>query len=214
MALVTLPFSGFYQSLHDTVLDDTIERMFTDRDTGCERNEGLESALVVACDFAPVREKYAAAYAVAFGQEFKIDTLKFESLTSPRFYNFETDRVFATVTKKELARIYRATNRDDLTALVKSMFTSRDGFHSFYSGDLAEWGPVNTWDHNQYSALLRCYAVQECNSGEFSQYDEYNLVEDLSGNGHLDNWIAEATPGIERLYKVHDYLETRRARDQ
>ena len=211
MALATLPFSGFYSSIHDGEIDSTIERMFSDRETGCDRNQGLESALIDKCEFREVHQKYAAYYAEAFGAEFKI-ALKFESMTSPKFYNFETDRVFVTVTKKELARVYRATDRAALAALVEQMFTSRDGFSSFYSSDLGDWGPVNTWDHNQHGTLLRCYAVQESNCDDFGQMEEHRLVEDMSGNGHLDNWIAEATPGIERLYKVHDYLEARKER--
>jgi len=214
MALVTLPFSGFYNSLHDSEIDSTIEQMFSDRDTGCERNEGLESALFVKCDFRQVHENYARAYAEAFGQEFEVAGLKFESMSSPKYYNFETDRIFATVTKKELARIYRKVSRADLAALVAEKFTSRSGFISFYPADLAEWGPVNTWDHNQYGTLLEALARQESRTGEFDQYAEHSLCEDFRGNGHLDSWIAEATPGIERLYKVHDYLETRAARLQ
>ena len=209
MAIVTVPFSGFYNSLHDSEIDRALESMFADRDTGTERNEGLESALHIACNFRQVFVNYAAKYVKQFAAEFGVDGLKFESLASPKEYNFSTDVIYATVTKKELTRIYKAVKWADLAALVKSKFTSCDGFHSFYSPDLAEWGPINEWDHNQYGTLLECFANA---NAEFDQYAEYSLCEDFSGNGDIERWIGDATPNIQRLYKIQEYLETRKAR--
>jgi hypothetical protein len=212
MALVTLPFSGFYQSLHDGEIDREIASMFSDRDTGCDRNQGLESALFDKCDFRQVHQAYTQAYAEKFAQEFKVKGLKFESMSSPKEYNFETDRVFALVSKKELTRIYRNLDKSVFADVLKDKFTSCDGFSSFYSNDVKDWGPIASWDHNQYGAILLALAIEESTNGEFDQWAEYNLCESFSGNGDLTRWIEAATPNVERLYKIHDYLETRSGR--
>lgn len=35
--LSTIPFAGFYDSIHDGVIDDAFDMMFADRETGCDR---------------------------------------------------------------------------------------------------------------------------------------------------------------------------------
>lgn len=211
MILATLPFSGFYDSLHDAEIDQATEQMFSDVETGCHRNEGLESALFNKCDFGAVHVSYATDYAGAFADEFKIQGLKFESLKSPKEYNFSTDVIFVQVPASEVARILAATDGKALADLVTEKFSHRSGFVSFYSPDLADWGPVEKWDHNQVGTLLEAYANQET-TDVFDSSAEVALMEKARSNGYIDGWIESATPGIERLYKIHDYLNARMAR--
>lgn len=209
---VTVPFSGFYQSLHDASIDGAIEQMFSDRATGTERNEGLEQRLFDKCDFSQVHNSYAKAYTEAFAQAFGLETLKFEKLVSPKEYNFDTDRIFAFIDGAELERLYQKMERQALAELVNEKFTSGPGFHSFYSNDLADWGPVSTWDHNQAGTLLEALADQESMRGDFDSSAEFGLCEDFSGKGWLESWLYEATQGIKRLDKVYEYLQDREAR--
>lgn len=209
---VTVPFSGFYQSLHDFALDQAIEQMFSDSATGTERNEGLEQRFFNLCDFSQVHNSYAKAYAEAFAQAFGLETLKFEKLVNPREYNAETDRIFAVIDGAELERLLVKVERPALAQLVREKFTSRSGFHSFYSNDLADWGPVSTWDHNQAGTLLEALANQESMRGDFDQETEFGLCENFSGNGWLESWLYGAAPGVKRLDKVYEYLQTRAAR--
>jgi len=208
--LTTIPFSGFYNSLHDSEIDWTISQMFSDRATGTKTNPGLESALFRNCDFRKVHTSYAADYCENFAEEFKLPSLKFESLDSPREYNFTTDRIFANI---ELSDLHAIRNRLDewrIRELVREKFTSRSGFISFYSADLDDWGDLATWDHNQCGTLLECLANNDCT--DFDQCEEYDLMESSRSNGEFEGWIESATPNIQRLYKIHDYLETRAAR--
>lgn len=205
--LTTVPFLGFYGTLHDSEIDQTIERMFSDRETGYETNPGLESALFNACDFRLVHTKYAADYCENFAEEFNLPSLKFESLNSPREYNFETDRIFANIELSDLREALRRVDKSELAELVRDKCTSRSGFISFYSNNLENWGDLATWDHNQCGILLECLAGQD-----FDQWREYDLMSDCAGSGQLDNWICEATPNISRLFRIHDYLKSRAAR--
>lgn len=204
--LTTIPFSGFYNSLHDSEIDQTIERMFSDRDTGCITNDGIAHRLWQSCQFKQVHEKYAKAYCEAFADEFEI-AIQFESMQSPREYNFTTDVIFANIEMPELRKILAKVDRNELADLVRQTFTSCDGFISFYSNDLDSWGDVSEWDHNQCGTLLQCLA-----GSDFDQWREYDLVSDFSSCGRLDNWVCDATPNINRLFKIHNYLESRAAR--
>lgn len=211
MAISTIPFGGFYQSIHDSEIDNALERMFSDRNTGNERNEGLESAFFRKCDFSVVHLDYAKAYAEAFAEEFKIK-LEFESLSSPKEYNFTTDRIFVTIADSEVTRLHSLVTAEELDKAAKERFTSYSGFISSYSNDVADWGDLQEWDHNQIGTLIAAYVNQEANT-EFDQYSELSLMECFTSNGGLDSSLDSANPDAARLYKIHDYLEARKARE-
>lgn len=204
--LTTVPFSGFYYSLHDSELDSALEQMFSDRDSGTRVNRGLHERAYFSIDWQMVHAKYAAAYVDAFADEFGI-ALKFESLQSPREYNFTTDRIFAEVSEDEVRRLLLDVDLGDFTAAAKAEFTSRSGFHSFYDPDWRTWGDVLEWDHNQVGALLIAVA-----GPDFDQYAELNLMEFARDNGRFDEWLYDCGPKVHRLMGVRDYLEQRASR--
>jgi hypothetical protein len=212
MKLSTVPFSGFYESLHDSKIDDCIQQMFSDKATGCHPNSGLEDAHFNICDFSKVYTSYAQAYVEAFAEEFKISGMACESLHSPKEYNFTTDKIYALIPEAEITRIHSEVNADALAELVKERFTSHSGFSSFYSNDVKTWGDVLEWDHNQLGTLIQAYADQDSNNGHFDTSMESDLMESANSNGLLDQWVEQATPGIQRLYKIHDYLNARSER--
>lgn len=207
----TLIFSGFYSSLHSDAIDNSIEQMFTDMDTGCHSNEGLESRVMDKCDYHEVFKAYAKRYSVNFAEHFSIPSMKFVELSSPREYNFTSDIIYADISLQDAQRIYEATLPANLVKTAMANHTSRDGFSSFYDPDVDTWGELEDWDHNQLGTLLEAYADQE-NGEPFDQWAEYSLMGDDFGNGYPDSWIAENTPGIERLFKINHYLNMRAAR--
>lgn len=210
--LTTVPFSGFYQSLHDSSLDDAMDQVFSDRVTGCSINHKLRDRAFGACQWGLVHGNYAAAYAAAMADEFKI-AMTFESLKSPREYNFTTDRILCEISLDEVRRLRAETNEKAFRDLARQRFTGRSGFISFYSPDVDDWGATETWDLNQVGTLIEAYVEQESyGSDGFDQYVELGLMERASTNGDFDTWISGATPGIERLYNIHDYLEDRKGR--
>lgn len=207
--LTTIPFSGFYDSYHDAEIDHVQENMFTDRETGCYNNDGLSMRAWEACNWQKVHALYAIDYCGNFADEFGIK-LVFESLTNPREYNFTTDRIFAEIDEVEVRRIYGLTPRSELDRVARENFTSRSGFISFYPSDVGEWSDLSEWDHNQVGTLIEAY-VKHVN-GDFNASAEFDLMERSRCNGFVESWIAEATPGVERFYRVHDYLQKRAER--
>lgn len=200
--LTTLPFAGFYGSSHDSNLDLALERLFSDRATGCHINQGLMNRAFDSIDWQMVHTKYASAYVDAFADEFGID-LKFESLQSPKYYNFETDRIFCEISEDEVRRLLLDVDLGDLTTCAKERFTSRSGFHSFYDPDWRTWGDVLEWDHNQVGTVLEALAWD---------LDELTLMEPAECNGRFDEWMTADNEKVCRLLNIHDYLQVREAR--
>jgi hypothetical protein len=159
------------------------------------------------CKWGKVYKNYAESYCGGFADKFEFTSLKFESLESPKYYNFSTDRIFAEIDLEELRDI--RFNKVDFATFekhAKEMFTSRDGFASFYDPDISTWGDFDDWDHNQYTCLIEAYI------GEFDQYVQNSLMEDALVNGKFESWVSDATPDINRFYTIHNYLESREKR--
>lgn len=205
MLTAALPFVGFYGSQHDADLNYAVEAMFCN-DQG-EPCPGLTDRVNGACDWQAVHHAFAREFAETYCEEAGIDGARFESMDSPAFYNFETDRVFIELPLEEARRMMRATLPASLDQGARDRHTSRSGFISFYSANWRTWGEVEGWDHNQLQTLIEAYAVSTQGAPEEAQLMEYART-----NGRLEDWIAVNTPGIEQLYRVHDYLRTREAR--
>jgi len=198
--LTTVPFSGFYNSFHDACLDDTLGSMFSDRETGCHPNKDLLDAAYDAVRWGHVHHQYAETYCKAFAHEFGI-SLSFDSLVSPREYNFETDRIFATIDEDEVRRLFGEVDPDDLTAIAKERFTSCDGFISFYDPDWHTWGDVLEWDCNQVGTLLQALV-----GDEFDQWAEFSLMSSAYENGRMETWLSEGEK-VQRLLRIHDRIQ-------
>jgi hypothetical protein len=211
--LSTIPFAGFYNSVHSDECDHTLEMMLSDRETGCDSAPAAICELANdAVDWSGVYRDYAADYAASFLDWLSLDG-KFESVSSPKYYNFETDRIFVELTRSDLARIWRGVDKADLDKACRRRFTSRDGFISGYRNDWREWGCLSEWDHNQIGTLLQVYAEREQGS-EWDQWAEFELMESARCNGGIDGWIwANADKRLARALNLWDYLQDRCKRE-
>lgn len=206
--LTTIPFSGFYYSLHDGALDSALESIFSD-DRGDARH-ALVCKAHGAADWRMVQNNYAAEYAAAFAAEFKLP-LQFESMESPREYNFSTDVIYCTVGAENAARLFDTCDKTLLDKIARETFTSRDGFASFYDPDFAKWGDILTWDHNRLGVLVRAHVAEQ--NPDFDSWAEVELMEGARCNGRLENWIFRSNPEkLNRLANVNDYLNKREGR--
>lgn len=188
-----IPFSGFYYSQWDQAQDSEVEQIISNwSDEPDRRDEDLGTAGVPAdvvatimsnigntlsnvTDNSKYRSDVAEAYADAFSG-WVADKLgrgdipfEYEEVTSPKYYNFETDRMFAKFSETTLTLMYSEVHTehlalgDRLTPLVQTfrdMFTSRSGFCSFYDNDIPGKA-LAEWDHNELYALLSCWSAQQ-----------------------------------------------------
>ena len=181
--LVCIPFSGFYCSFHETIIDQEFERCFQD-DHGMISNQAmaLQEKAFDLMDWSKVNQRYAVKY-VEIMEELANVPMDFESLSSPQFYNYATDRIFAEIALSDLQRMFDNVNKSTLTSVCKKMFTSYDGFISSYEPDYTTWpNALEEWDHNQTGALLRAYLED---SSENIDDDLIQACWDMSGNGDL-----------------------------
>lgn len=191
--LTVIPFSGFYNSIHDDELQSPLMRDF-------ENNDAILYEAIYLVDWQKVQTEYAQEYAQNFANCFGLLTLRFESLQSPREYNFATDRIFCHIDCAEVKRILEKTDRKVFGKKAREMFTSRSGFISFYDPDISTWGDVETWDYNKIFCLLSAYVEQE-HPTDWDMWAEGALMEDWVCNGHLDSAILATNPQkLDRLF--------------
>lgn len=152
---IQLPFDGFYDSIWSEGIDSELEST-AENDAETERETYGEAALDVdeLRDLLSEATEYnkcytAVAKTVVDAIEHVLDdeldikiTLTYSAMESPRFYNFSTDRLFAKISRADVAKLVRIVRRDRYESLRKVLadrHTSYSGFASFYSNDLAKW---------------------------------------------------------------------------
>lgn len=206
MLEVNIPFAGFYGSMHDAEFDREIEYALEGLD---DPNGALQNLAFDSADFGAARLEYAREYATAFLDWLGL-TGESSGLESPRFYNFETDRVFVRITRDSVARMWRGVDRATFAAKCRERFTSRSGFISHYSADWRDWGALPTWDHNQLGTLALVYAETEKGT-DWSLSDEVDLMETCICNGGVHNALWDGERGA-RFWRIVNYLRERESR--
>lgn len=187
-------FSGFYESIHDSVFDD--EETYIMEEYNKEYDDFRFSHHWV---------EYSRRYVSAIASEIGID-LEFAELTSPREYNFTTDKISVYIKTKDLKKISSALNSTTLKDIIKRRFTSRDGFMSFYSNDINEWKekPVKDWDCVELGTLLDAWIIDNFSFDYWDNLD-YCGFEYCSGNGQYVTyeklWDEEAEQAEKELHE-------------
>lgn len=205
-----VPFSGFYNTLHDSECDHVLKSMFSDSATGCYEYESLVDKAFDLVNWREVQNGYSKAYVEAFSEKFGV-ILRYKEMISPQYYNFETDRLFAAIPQSEVERLFKETDTRLLREAIRERFTSRDGFISFYPNDLDEWpSDLSEWDANHVGTLLLAY-VRNMLDGEFDSYEEFTVLEDTYElvYGLIDE---HSEPEMSRLHTIRDYLDKRAER--
>lgn len=180
--IVNLPFPGFYESMYSQEIDHAEEQ---ESEWHAEREaseryypetyqpEYLRISQSEYCELFMTCASYSTAYhrvAQWYIEAFDswmaenlgtpAGAFRFESMDSPREYNFATDRLYAHVPLDVMESLFArsaAGGHELLAACIAERFTSYDGFISWYSNDVSTWlaKPLAHWDHNELGTLLR-----------------------------------------------------------
>lgn len=228
---VELPFQGFYESDFSHEIDREAEQ-WAEYELGRDGGEniyppelqvpndwpGLQEILFNRCSYGDAHREVAREYvdwfACSAGDAIGLPlALIFEEMTSPREYNFTTDRVFASIPLATVKAMFARHKADDfatLGAAIAKRHTSYDGFCSFYPNDLASWRskPVAQWDHIELGTLLLATLKL---SGASMREIENDIFEGMSGNGVFSNAWSNAVDweAVER--DCEDYRAERLA---
>lgn len=141
-------FPGFYESaLYNC---DTLYWETTDDEMEYWRDRFDDESLTaddLDIDFPRFKEECCKAYIDAFFNnqlcpDF-IEKMEYSDLTSPRYYNFETDKLYVNVELAEdwrdKVKTFMEENKEWLTKRIKEDWTSRDGFCSFMDNTYDYW---------------------------------------------------------------------------
>lgn len=190
--IASLPFfPGFYETFLSGLIDDEIEQS-VDHD-GITLEECLDLYDASAASLAISR-----AWVEAFNEKTGL-SLRFESMQSPKEYNFTTDRVFVEIVSEDFAKLKVLIGGSVFKKVLKDKFTSYDGFASFYSSNPedAEWQkPFDEWDHNQLEALIQTFVLSHItdNIKDFLQTLYYRVCDsDAVGAG----WSASVPQALK-----------------
>lgn len=172
----TIPFQGFYCSIHDGIFDHAIELL----------SENSKNDYLMFTDWYEVRVCYAYKYLKAFS-EFTGIEVKFDMLESPKYYNYSTDRIHADISEEEVERIYNETSTQTLSKVIKDNFTSRSGFVSHYPNKLDQWpSNLKEWDCNHVGTLILAYLTDK----QILEDLDFKLIEGADLNEAACNLIA------------------------
>lgn len=190
---IQIPFSGFYHSIHDSYIDSTIE-YYLDEYEG----EALEKAQEAFYDMSykgvhlAVAKHYVQAYNAVFYDKYDIDLcLKFVELDSPRFYNFETDKIFCSYDAEAFKQVVALLDGEKVQNDLLEKYKTRSGFICFQS----------TID----SIVNKEYEVFAMDLLEML-LPENEVVEDYQYTDNINEVISNAFPS--EVWDVLDNLET------
>lgn len=173
-----ISFGGFYNSMHDYVIDDFVETWFQN-DEG-ERPEDFWD-LFDNVDWKRLKTIYCNEYVDFINDRVGIN-LQYKSLNSPREYNFYTDVIEVTFTDNDMEGLRRYLRNltdyfnfdDDVDEYVREATTTRDGYIPFYKYD--EYKADNELMMMCYLELLSGY-INDMDYGLW--YEWYDTIDDV-----------------------------------
>jgi hypothetical protein len=209
MPIIQIPFAGFYESKWSGEIDrheeQSAEYEASEREEG-EKSHPTEMRLSeseiagilfdvtdYSAAYLTIAREYVEAFNDTVGERLDLDLkLTFESMSSPKYYNFETDRVFAEVPQETVQALFDLSAEDShkrLGEMIEKRHSSRSGFISHYSNKLAEWlaKSLDEWDHNELCTLLMAVVGdEEDDNGDDLEWSIYHSLTD--GDGFYQAW--------------------------
>jgi hypothetical protein len=187
---VTVPFQGFYESIHDMNIDDAVadacsydacedKDNFDGYDELTEEEQNTAEDNVNRFNYKPVFLEYARKHCELFAEEYDLPSLKFDELIQPREYNFSTDVIVATIKLEELEALCATFDIKEFANYIEDILAPRSGFAPFYSNDLSDWDDFEDWDDVQYGIVLDFVALDD---EDFEVHAEYMVNEFQSIN--------------------------------
>lgn len=170
-----VPFMGFYESLYSDIIEtattpdetdiaamygysgDNPEQFLSDNNITFDYNKTEKWQEKQNFDYNAMCNKIATMYVEELAELTGVN-LVFESLRSPREYNFSTDTIYAHIDNRTVRKLFaQAIDKLDIfQEVINERHTSRSGFISFYSNNINDWikKPCNKYDHNEIETLL------------------------------------------------------------
>ena len=170
----TIPFDGFYESFISADIDHQIGQQIEWDSDIYDLNEDEQQILwdnyldINRSHFYnQIAEDYTHFYIDTLNERIKGFTLKatYKFFTSPREYNFTTDRIFIEIEENhaiDFIKYIIKNYKKELEEKIKDRFTSRSGFISSYKNRLDLWTQdYSEWDCNMIGTCFELFDLEE-----------------------------------------------------
>jgi len=209
-------FEGFYETLLDSLTDDIIEDNYLFNDSSSVDDKILEFINNEAWEhvdykyfYLQISKKVIDFYNDYFKSEKLCIKFKFQSLYSPKEYNFHTDsiniKVLFTFEFIDLLNDYIHKNIDKFKIFIEDRYTSCSGFVSSYSNNHNDWlnylNKENLQDNEHYMGCFLDFYFE--NENKDINMDIYDYCREyFYSNGHaFDDKYFNQSKLIEAINK-------------
>jgi len=132
-----IPFEGFYCSIYEgmveSIIDNEIEEGYLKNDDNVNYKGIFEE--MAKSIFNDIIEIFIDETFGIVGNDFCSTNIVYEGLSSPKYYNYSTDKLMAKITYNNYSLIYgKYIINDNFVNYVNEASESRGGFASFYEG--------------------------------------------------------------------------------
>lgn len=185
--VIEIPFSGFYHSIHDMHIDSWIEYMLSgDESEYLGITESELSDKLYMMDYSNIHkaicEHYIKAYNSVFYDNFDIELdLEFSEMTSPKFYNFETDRLYCTIEQSKFDKVLSLLDDEKIKKTLSDKYKTRSGFIVFDS----TLQTIQEKDYKQFSSDILEMLLSENEVTEHYEYTD-NISEAIHNNANYE----------------------------
>ena len=208
-------FPGFYNTIFEPCKDMEIESLYEAR-----KENGFPDDTIgfehYKFDYTEYEQQIAKNCCKAIETELKdnklVDSIKFESVQSPREYNFENDSINCTISisDENIKAIVNLLleNKELFAKYLKDNYTSYDGFISFFPNELDKWlemTNIETFQENPHvlASLFEFILSNILDYGHLDLY--YNSTDDLHLS--LENFDELATKPYCNECNQFEYIE-------
>ena len=128
-----IPFEGFYNSIYDSEIDSVIDGEI--EEGYIENDDNIDYNII----YNEMSEHIFDTIEELFNDEFDLFTensfFKYDGLSSPKYYNYSTDKIMAKCSPEVyLTILNHFKDNDNVIDYINKNSKSRDGFVSFYDG--------------------------------------------------------------------------------
>lgn len=89
-----------------------------------------------------------------------VSQINYEKVSSPKYYNFETDAIHCEITfNHKKVMNYLKENYEAFSKYIRDNYSSRDGFISYHSNDPSDW--MHNWNEHQVGSILQFICENE-----------------------------------------------------
>ena len=179
-------FNGFYNTLFENILDNAVDNQieYYNEQNGTELNYDDFNF-----DFITLKNEICKDSVSKIEEklnEIGINcTINFETLISPRGYNFSNDSINIEINFKKFSQVIEILeqNYDLFTQYIKDNYTSRDGFISSYSSYASDW--IKDLREDASNETHKVGAVLDFILQEVEEYNDGCLYFDLCENAYF-----------------------------